>query len=74
MEKQSQKVEEKMGTSLQMVRVMKKKVTTEKIDKSGDFKVTHQAPAKRWSLFSHMVSFVASILFSGPWCYSEVIF
>ena len=30
---------------------------------SGDFRVTHQAPANRWSLFSRMVSFVAKILF-----------
>ena len=38
-------------------------------NKSGDFRVTHQAPVNRWSLFSRMVSFVAHILFSGPWHY-----
>ena len=35
----------------------------EKKKKSGDFRVTHQAAANRWSLVSHMVSFVALILF-----------
>ena len=32
--------------------------------KSGDFRVTHQAAANWWSLFSCMVSVVARILFS----------
>ena len=27
--------------------------------------MTHKAPAKRWSLFSHMVSVLARTLFSG---------
>ena len=34
-------------------------------NKSGDFRVTHQAPANRWSLFSSIVSFIARFLFFG---------
>ena len=34
------------------------------INKSGEFKKTHQATANRWSLYSQMVSVVARILFS----------
>ena len=36
-----------------------------KWNESGDFRVTHQAPANRWSLFSSMVSFVAHFHFCG---------
>ena len=32
---------------------------------SGEFKMTHQVPAKWWSLFSCMVSVVVRNLFSG---------
>ena len=34
-------------------------------NKSGEFKMTHQAPAKWWSLFSCMMSVVTCNMFSG---------
>ena len=34
-----------------------------KANKSGDFRVTHQATANRWSLSAHMVSIVARFCF-----------
>ena len=36
-----------------------------KSNKSNEFKMTHQAPAKRWSLYACVVSVVTRILFSG---------
>ena len=37
----------------------------EKVNKSGEFRMTHRATAKRWSFSSHMVPFAECFCFSG---------
>ena len=48
------------------VKVVYKISATTEINKSGDFRVTHQATGNRWSLSTHMVSFVARFVFWAP--------